>query len=250
MSDGNFRQERATELSRLATALRKSQLSCDIGELNSAASDCMESTGGGDTWGYSTERVIFNGPDEPDKIIPNDASLSKIALSVTLEGVCNEDDSTDPLNDLGVDIEIFAKGDGGNRLRSVWYMDRFESSLPRIKTPVHPKYHFQFGGIKSKNINTGEMVVASAPRLAHPPMDISLAIDFVLSNFFHDIWIDLRLNSGQYFNVVKKAQRLFWRPYVNASGEGWDRVSEIYPWQVVQVWPQLIPEDGIDDLHD
>lgn len=234
----------------MGVALRGSQLSCDLSGFDSAVSEAMDSGNGGDTWSYSTSEVIFKGPDEPSEMVPKEASLSRIALSVTLEGTCDEDEQRDPLNDLGVNLRLIGDGGDGQKLNLFWYMDRGDVKGEELRLPVHPRYHFQFGGIRSKNINTGQVILPSVPRIAHPPLDFCLSVDFVLSNFFKEEWLRLRRNSDQYYGIIRNSQRLFWKPYAGASNRGWDRFSEADEWQVVQVWPQLIPEDGIDDLHD
>lgn len=250
MNSNLFRQNRAVALKRLAVALRRSQLSCDLDELDSALSDVREPPSGADSWGYSIEEVIFKQPDDPSEVVPEEATLSKIALGVTLEGKCKEDGQEDPLNDLGVNLKLIADGGEGKKLKSFWYMDRSESEEDKIEIPVHPRYHFQFGGIRAKGINTGEVILSSIPRIAHPPLDFCLSVDFVLSNFFKEEWVRLRTEDDQYYGIIREAQRLFWKPYACASKRGWDRVSNQHSWQAIQVWPQLIPGDGINDLHD
>jgi hypothetical protein len=189
-------------------------------------------------------------PAEQKHVRPSGATLSELVLNVVLEGKCvpTNQREQDPLTRLGVEIKILGVNAEGQKIRSSWYMDR-HSSEPPMKAPVHPTYHFQFGGIQSKQVDTGEMVITSAPRVAHPPLDAILAIDFALSNFFHEKWIELRMNKGQYYSVVKDTQRWLWMPYVEASDTGWDRVGLQHSWQVVEVWPQLIPESGLGKLH-
>lgn len=250
MSNSHFRQKRTTELQRLATALRHSQLSCDLSGFHYSVSDSMDSHSGEDTWGYCTTEVIFKGPDQPSDMVPKGASLSKVALSVKLEGTCNRDEQEDPLNDLGVNLKLIADSKDGRKLKLFWYMDRSDSGGSEVNTPVHPRYHFQFGGSRAKNLETGEIMMPSVPRIAHPPLDFCLAVDFVLSNFFKEEWIELRQEGDHYYGIVKDSQRRFWKPYASASRRGWDRVSNQHSWQAIQVWPQLIPKDGIGGLHD
>lgn len=250
MDSSLFRRKRANDLRRFAQALRKSRLSCDLTELDAAVAESMGDQYDGNIWGYTVGEVIFRGPDEPDEVVPQGASLSRIALRVKLEGVCDRDGQEDPLNDLGVNLKLVADSENGRKLKLYWYMDRSESEGNELELPVHPRYHFQFGGARAKRADTGEIVLPSIPRIAHPPLDFCLAVDFVLSNFFKEQWVELRQNGDQYYGIVRDSQRLFWKPYARASNRGWDRVSDQYSWQGVQVWPQLIPEDGIDDLHD
>lgn len=247
-----FRRRKASDLSRFATALRNSRLSCDVGGFNSASADCQSNPpNGSDSWGYSLSGVRLIDPAEQKHVRPSGATLSELVLNVVLEGKCvpTNQRKQDPLTRLGVEIKILGVNAEGQKIRSSWYMDRHSAASP-MKTPVHPTYHFQFGGIQSKQAETGNMIVASAPRVAHPPLDAVLAIDFALSNFFHEEWIELRTDKGQYYSVVKDTQRWLWMPYVKASDKGWDRVGLQHPWQVVEVWPQLIPEEGLGPLHD
>jgi hypothetical protein len=80
-------------------------------------------------------------------------------------------------------------------------------------------YHLQYGGDKLTNDEdfcTGNVLFSDAPRVMHPPMDIVLAIDFVLANYysFHlcDDYHRLLMDEG-YQKIVNNAKKRFWKPY-------------------------------------
>lgn len=247
----SFRRRRATNLQKFATALRESSLSCNVNGFNSASAECRSNPPGPSSWGYSLSGVELTNPSPQKHIRPAGASLYKLVLNVQLQGEClsAKEEKGDPLTSLGVEILIVGLDPEGRKIRSSWHMDRHVSDS-KIEVPVHPTYHFQFGGMQTKEVDPGRMVISSAPRLAHPPLDAILAIDFLLSNFFHEEWIKLRKRQGHYYSAVKDTQRWLWKPYAKASDTGWDHLGPHYPWQVVEIWPQSIPEEGIDSFHD
>ena len=80
---------------------------------------------------------------------------------------------------------------------------------------VHPLFHINFGGRElEESIDTGDILLIRSPRLMHPPLDIFLAIDFVIQNFFglkHQIYQDF-----EYRRIIDKYRKLHWGMYSNA----------------------------------
>lgn len=86
----------------------------------------------------------------------------------------------------------------------------------------HPFYHFHFGGDELLGKNTGELMLTTSPRLAHPPMDLFLGIHFILDNYFnkktHNNISDL-MEDTVYKDIISNAQKRLWVPYFNAFKE-------------------------------
>lgn len=84
----------------------------------------------------------------------------------------------------------------------------------------HPLYHLHFGGYEvtdeEEEFEYGNILIIEAPRIMHPPMDIVLAIDFVLNNFYsyHSCqpFIDLT-TEPDYIRIVNNARERFWKPF-------------------------------------
>jgi len=89
---------------------------------------------------------------------------------------------------------------------------------------THPLYHFQFGGkTLSNQLSTGNLLLMSAPRLPHPPMDLFLGIHFILKNYFstkdHKFLIQL-YGDSDYQEIINRAKIRMWNPYFKAFREG------------------------------
>lgn len=247
----SFKQKRGNELIRFATELQGSNIPCDVQSLTDAGGKCcaFEPAGKG-SWGYDIEGLLLHDPDEISHARPIGAQLKSIQINVHLIGQCEVEEGCDPIENLGVEIILNGTADEEGEkvsLRSSWYMDRYDAISDRMakndlgkkKCPVHPHYHFQFGGKNVKSLSPGELIIASPPRIAHPPMDALLATDFVISNYFSEEWLELRANSDQYLPLIKKAQKRYWHPYANALTRNWEQPTRDETWEAVDLWPQL-----------
>ena len=118
----------------------------------------------------------------------------------------------------GTDEEIEEKQ--GADVICAWHLDIHPDG--QESDFAHPRFHWQYGG-KYVWDNTkewfGNHLLLIPPRLAHPPLDAILAIDFVLSNYYAPAWKDLR-NDPSYSRTVATAQRLYWEPYYRAVASG------------------------------
>ena len=228
----------------LSSILERHRLLYDTSPLKNAAAYCGKSKPAGkNSWGYSVNRLIF-------RLVPNYCVLpSKIAelnliMDVNLCGSCVEDkDSVDPLCLLAFEIAIEGKDTSGKPLYFFWYMDRHE--LKSGDTPpdnVHPRYHFQHGGriLKQKQLSHGDNLFLEPPRIAHPPLDAILGVDFLLSNFLGNKWKKLKLEDNQYNNLVQKSQELFWKPYMTVAMKAWGTNTGQATWQANHNWPQIV----------
>lgn len=109
---------------------------------------------------------------------------------------------------------------------------------------VHPRYHFQFGGnevlnwIDACEMNFGSSLFLDTPRLSHPPLDIILGIDFVLSNFYGEKWKNLTQDST-YRKLLAEAQERFWKPYAMSLASTWTNTIAS-DWPSKDIWPQIM----------
>jgi hypothetical protein len=141
-------------------------------------------------------------------------------MNIIISGSCKE---PDPIHDLlkGFSLQFLIKHiDSANiELKCAF---RFERHIFNVGdgTPEfwHPLYHFQYGGkelMEDKDFDPGKVLFMGAPRIMHPPMDIVLAIDFVLGNFYSKEKLGLvkLYQDTEYIEVVERAKKRFWRPY-------------------------------------
>lgn len=83
---------------------------------------------------------------------------------------------------------------------------------------IHPFYHFHAGGSFLKQKGPGSLLQLSSPRIPHPPMDIVLAVNFILCNFYstHETGLQKQmkiLDDPSYQELVERAARRVYKPY-------------------------------------
>lgn len=245
-----FRLERASKLRQIADILQREGFVDDIGPLQSAASQCASppnlQIGNTQDWEYQVSNLIFKriSEDSLAHVRPLGAHDISIELSVDLRGVCRnsaDNIANSPFVRLGIDIIARGKNVDGEEISCAWHFDKHPSSPTEA---AHPEYHFQYGGRNIYNLpNYGSHLILEAPRVAHPPLDCVLAIDFILSNYFGTEWQILRTET-QYRNLLSEAQKMFWLPYVLSISRICPANPPISGWDATSIWPQLIASDN------
>ncbi|MCE7556357.1 hypothetical protein [Aliivibrio fischeri] len=107
--------------------------------------------------------------------------------------------------------------------RGAWHLDYHKDELDTAPEFIHPSYHFHHGGrrIKEETENYGELVLLDAPRLMHPPLDLFLAIDLLVSNFLEKrAWRNLRADTA-YQEIIKLSQIKWWQEYYQQVADYW-----------------------------
>jgi len=134
-----------------------------------------------------------------------------------------DDNSCWAIDSLAVDLQLIAHSAGASQWQQFWHFDRHITSGTQTTDDqpleIHPLFHFHFGGDGLANgrannsAEWGSLLELYAPRIAHPPLDLVLLIDFILSNFAGRTWKNLVDNHQEYQEIVEAAQRRFWCPY-------------------------------------
>jgi hypothetical protein len=167
-------------------------------------------------WLYSVDRLSLE-VDLPQNTLPI-ACLSplNIELSIEVKGHCDRLEDGE-LEHLILNLMISS----GDSNYCAWHFDRHTEEGNTVD--AHPLYHFQHGGhaMKTHSDHLGKTLILPAPRLAFPPMDAILAIDFVLSNFCGECWQSLR-DDPTYVRLLKSSQRSLWKPYLTRLASWWD----------------------------
>lgn len=173
---------------------------------------------------YDTDDIVFNvtasgmnsNPTEVKKIVV--ILNTKYKLKETLS------DKSDIFEDFN--FNIFVKGywdksasvdDDSNFF--CWHLDREPATDGNF---IHPYYHFHAGGHHIEGRDPGELLLISSPRLPHPPMDIFLAIHFVILNFFNTKDFSaqkLILKDDVYQSIIERAQKRVIDPYFSALND-------------------------------
>lgn len=236
-----IRNQRARDLRILAGALARSSISCVTDQLQSAAAECQAGEQHEDGyWGYDLSGLVFYEPEIQRNIRPSGALATDVVLNVKLSGKCVEEDfDGDPFEELGIEVIVNGESEVNSELVAAWYLDRAAPDDTEEGDFVHPNYHFQFGGNRIKKVDCGALIMLKSPRLAHPPMDTVLAVDWILSNYFPSHWPELR-EDDQYRGVVQRAQQQYWKSYATATTVGWKSNPQADSWHVQQAWPQVL----------
>jgi len=149
---------------------------------------------------YFKINLINSILSNPDADIKTQDPINKCTFDLIVTGFCYHDTEKEYINCWHLDKHIREEGDGDAKYS-------------------HPLYHFQYGG---KNMNeltdTGDTLLMGAPRIPHPPMDIFLAIHFILNNYFNkndsdyaclqDLFADT-----DYQDILETAKNRMWYPY-------------------------------------
>ncbi len=90
----------------------------------------------------------------------------------------------------------------------------------------HPEYHIQYGGngvLDNNSFNYGDFVLIETPRIPFPPMDVFLAVDFILHNFISRSRHKKITEDETYKNIIKDSKELIWRPYYLSIASKWEK---------------------------
>lgn len=260
----HFRRERGDEIKKLADLLKRKGVLQDPEPLLSAAASCStppslleefkssKTRKGLEFWSYQISSLLFREVDKDclKHSVPSDLAEVQITLNAYIYGVCLDDDPRDvnnPFVQLSINIETSALDKRKNVLRCAWHLDKnIVEKGDKLSKFAHPDYHFQHGGIRVRNItNYGENLLLDAPRLAHPPLDGILAVDFVLSNYFGSKWIELR-DDSEYQKIVRAAQERCWSAYAFSTAMewrspiNWNDLGFVSNWKANLIWAQII----------
>jgi hypothetical protein len=227
----HFREERATELERMAKLLEESiggNISVSTSKVYTAARNLRNKTHihpykNGKTenycWGYSIEDFVMDVPI-PKHLNPPGIENLSVNLGINILANCNEwDNLTDPFHELSFRVTL--KGIGKQMVcYSGFHIDRHDMSMESEE--FHPIYHIQYltNPNNSSGFNYGDSLSLDTPRIIHYPMDFILGIGFITSNFFPTAY-DLLLDNGLFVNLTRKYQERIWKPYMHTIAHHW-----------------------------
>lgn len=210
----------------------------DPSSLSSAANQVNRDTKS-DRWSYEVAGFLLRVKMPQNSLPSNCGEWLDVTIDLDIGGVCKTDGvaEIDKLV-LNLKIETASKGNICS-----WHFDKHiadAGSTHNVPTEAHPLYHFQHGGHAMKPLadQLGGMLLLPAPRLAFPPMNAILSLDFVLSNFSGHCWQQLR-DEPAYIRLLKDSQLIYWRPYVEKIASWWSGQSKQDP-ECQVLWPHLI----------
>lgn len=243
-SEKDYRKDVARHLRNVAELLVEHDLIRDPSPLTAAAGQVVK-TQFDERWIYRVTdlhfKVLYKGLQMYKNTKPGDLESVELFLNVQVQGRCQDAwEWNDPFHEMQVDCTIRAEAEQVLCF-DAWHLDREADPLGGSVNFVHPIYHFQYGGRQVEDTQHGEMLYVESPRIAHPPLDAILAVDFILSNYFPCTWIELREDAG-YADAVAESQKRCWRPYALASSCNWQRppAESTASWNAQHVWPQYV----------
>jgi hypothetical protein len=179
-------------------------------------------------WGYRSGKLALRLATN-SVVCPVNAKSLGCTLDIQVAGelVTNVDD-TDKVqwiitkSQMSFDYSAESSVDGVGWAQ-FWHLDT-HIDVPPAKPPPepHPMFHLHFGGSRMANQRAiekgvwGKMLEMRGPRFPHPPMDLILALDFILANATGKRWRDALCRSKEYNRAVLNSQRRFWKPYKHA----------------------------------
>lgn len=193
---------------------------------------------GPSNWHYEVAELILNVL-VPQNVLPQARHKSMVVTAnIDLRGEY-DDDAEDCFTDLVFNIRVET---ANKESICTWHFDRHIHSAEGIDPKeAHPLYHFQHGGHAMKEIvgSLGKVLLLPAPRIAFPPLDATLAVDFLLSNFAGSAWQELR-NNHEYAKLLREAQERYWKPYIARLAAWWEPGPRSDERKTLALWPQLI----------
>lgn len=208
------------DLCKFAQLLVDYQICGDSGTIDNAGKLC-KSGATENSWSYNGS-INFSlgnfGKSHPHD--HKDLSLQFI-INIKAENVVS-DQQCDPLKSLNFDIIISGISNDNGNIIGCWHLDKHEKNAADDHYS-HPKYHLTFGGKNLPEVgNYGSAIILNTPRIAYPPMDAVLGIDFIIQNYIDIKKTKKLLNDSLYREIVDKSQRRLWKPYFQSISSKWD----------------------------
>ena len=253
-----IRAELRSDLIKLADILVGEKVCDDIGPISDAAGsiEIYQERDRTVRLSYRLDRLVMRLGSQR-KCFPSTLGDISCTLSVVAESsfVAKPTPPHDPFDKLEISfvLEGVIPNQRFKHMQS-WHFDRhIQGKNDGVPENAHPIYHFQFGGRKmighaaETNLPPeqafGHAALLEGPRLAHPPMDVILAVDFVLSNFRGTLRTDLADKNTEYIRMVARSQTKIWKPYKEALACLWTRDPIADPrWTPLSIWPQFLAE--------
>ncbi|MCG9557920.1 hypothetical protein [Vibrio kanaloae] len=172
---------------------------------------------------YSLIDLEFDNVSQGQFITGNwDADSLEVKLHLDIKMDPNKPFKYGNVKEALVEIDYEALTEDGEIARGAWHLDyhHHKKGQPNF---IHPRYHMHHGGrrIKDNTENYGELVLLDTPRLQHPPLDLFLAFDLVLTNFFERrVWQNFREDTT-YKEIIRLSHEHWWKDYYSQIADYW-----------------------------
>jgi hypothetical protein len=246
-----FCEPLAEDLAALADILISRGICTDISPLTAAV--CQMGDFGQQIWKYEVNGLLFPLRPADNPSLPARLFDLSCRLNLRVSGSIPADPNSalgDPFTSLSVDIIIRGRTRSNKPTAVAWHFDRHIGAVAAAAA-AHPVYHWQCGGNQAREfaqeVGSGDLLpvlLIDSPRIAHPPLDGVLAVDFILSNFVASEWRPMR-ELPKYREILVRSQKQFWRPYA-AGVRRWfansipSNADTDSAWASEDLWPNLI----------
>lgn len=209
-----------SQIKQLATFLNQQKICKDVSPIERAISKLSSGT-------FVVERLQLNFMKKDLKTNETDINLPRntspilvdwdIILDVSIPAVTSPESSLD-LKSYYFRFKIEGVDENAAYYADSWHLDFDNSDSAEY---VHPWFHLTHGGDLIKDLKHGQLLSIIAPRIAYPPMDFVLGIDFLLSNFMKKKdYLQIQADS-QYKRTVAAAQEWLLKPYIMSIAHKW-----------------------------
>mgnify|MGYP000015266174 CR=1 FL=1 len=168
------------ELQELITLLRTHHIDdiADLSPLEKTANNWQQGNS------FHVDNLTFRFSASSQNPMPK---VETISVSISLTYVYGEEiENHDVFQNYQLDICLtgYPKNEKEMSKFFFWHLDKEIATEGHF---IHPLYHFHAGGrrMEDKIDEDSTDFILSSPRLPHPPMDITLAIHFILQNFLY-----------------------------------------------------------------
>lgn len=240
MATKESKQLISDDLTKFAVLLNNWGVCHDTKPLYDAAQQCI-SQSTRDFWHYGVESLDLSNEyfKAPGKTIPVGVGSVSIRLTVILKGLYHEDSSLrNPILDVNpqmpycFDLELtgnlmseYALGNDTTLFCS-WHFDKSIKS-PNGNKFIHPEFHWTFGGRGMEGTDIGQSFILPAPRIAHPPFDAILAIDYIIRHYMRKEDHEALTEESEYIEIVRRSQTRLWKPYAMAFASHWHNFANL-----------------------
>lgn len=205
-----------SQIKQLADFLKQQKICKDISPIDNAIANRRSGR-------FLVEKLKLNFIDEDknNTNLPRNTSPElvnwDIILDVSIPFVTTSEESLD-LNGYFFRFTIEGLNEKGEYYADSWHLDFDNSDSAEY---VHPWFHLTHGGDAIRDLEHGQLLSIIAPRIAYPPMDFVLGIDFLLSNFIKkEVYLQIQAE-GIYKRTVAAAQEWLLKPYIMSIAHNW-----------------------------
>lgn len=250
-------KEMRSELNSFVRFLQNKKLVDDAGSTYGIGDslDASKSSKGVLKWGYKSGKLALRLATG-SVICPAQTKSLACTMEIAVEGEIRSPQNKGEelvwsITSTAMNLEFSADSSTvGAGWSQYWHLDT-HIDPPGTSPPdeAHPMFHLHFGGGRmaarrlAKAGCWGQMLEMHGPRIAHPPLDLILALDFILANATGPRWKKEFCKAKEYSTAVGNSQRRFWKPYKETLVAFYgckQREQETHPARLF--WPALVAQ--------